>query len=39
MKKKPILGKLIKKTAGGHHGWYEAYVDDKKIIIRKPLKK
>jgi hypothetical protein len=29
----PKLGKLIKKTAGGKHGWYESNIGP----LRKPL--
>lgn len=31
--KKVILGKMIRKTAGGFHAWYESNVG----IIRKPI--
>ena len=34
-KKKVRVGKLIKKTAGGRHGWYNSNMG----VIRKPLKK
>ena len=33
-KKKVKLGKLIRKTPGGRHGWFESNVG----IIKKPLK-
>lgn len=34
-RKKVVVGKLIRITAGGRHGWFESSVG----IIRKPLKK
>jgi len=36
MKKKikVVIGKIIKKTPGGHHAWYESNVGK----IRKPIK-
>lgn len=32
-KRKAVVGALIRKTAGGNHGWYESNVG----LIRKPI--
>jgi hypothetical protein len=35
-KKKVVLGKLIRVTAGGRHAWYESNVGPVKKPYRKP---
>jgi hypothetical protein len=33
----PKIGRLIRTTAGGRHGIYEAELDGRTFIVRKPL--
>jgi hypothetical protein len=38
-KPKAIIKGLVRKTVGGNHAWFEAYLPKEKItvLIRKPL--
>lgn len=34
----PTIGRLVRTTAGGRHGIYEAELNGKTFLVRKPLK-